>query len=111
MGQELFRRVPNMRTSIKQPRLGILAIPAALTCIVAFVLGASAQAQVVDPQIFVCQPGPGQPCTSAPGGTAIGGESNLITTPGAFDIGVAGEFSPLKPPRRGGAYIKTGATA
>src|SRR5436305_11978916 len=49
---------------------------------------ASAPADAV--QIFVCQPGPAQPCTSPPGGTAIGGESNLITTPGAFDIGVAG---------------------
>jgi hypothetical protein len=48
-------------------------------------------------QIFVCQPGPGQPCTSAPGGTAIGGESNLITTPGAFDIGVAGNFTLQSP--------------
>src|ERR1700731_3795716 len=48
-------------------------------------------------QIFVCQPGPGQPCTSAPGGTAIGGESNLITIPGAFDIGVAGNFTLQSP--------------
>ena len=48
-------------------------------------------------QIFVCQPGPGQPCTSPPGGTAIGGEANLITTPGAFDIGVAGNFTLQNP--------------
>jgi len=41
-------------------------------------------------QIFVCQPSATQPCTSAPGGTAIGHESNLITTPGAFDIGLEG---------------------
>ena len=48
-------------------------------------------------QIFVCQPGLGQPCTSPPGGTAIGGESNLISTPGAFDIGVAGNFTLQNP--------------
>jgi hypothetical protein len=31
------------------------------------------------------------------GGTAIGGESNLILTPSAFDIGVAGNFTLQKP--------------
>src|SRR5438067_4476019 len=43
-------------------------------------------------QIFVCQPSATQPCTSPPGGTAIGGEGNLILTPNAFDVGVAGNF-------------------
>jgi PEP-CTERM motif len=45
-------------------------------------------AQVVDPQIFFCQ-GP-SPCSSAPGGTAIGGESNLIADPTTIGVGVAG---------------------
>jgi hypothetical protein len=44
-------------------------------------------ATVVDPQIFFCQ---GGPCLSAPGGTAIGGESNLITDPTTIGVGVAG---------------------
>lgn len=61
-------------------------------------------------QIFVCQPGLGQPCTSAPGGTAVGGESNLITTPGAFDIGVAGNVT-LQSPLLVGVAVENGGTA
>ena len=68
-------------------------IPGALALAASFSLGFPVQAA----QIFVCQPGPGQPCTSPPGGTAIGGEANLITTPGAFDIGVAGNFTLQNP--------------
>jgi len=58
-------------------------------------------------QIFVCQPSATQPCTSPPGGTAIGGESNLITTPGAFDIGVAGNFT-LQNPLLVGVALENG---
>src|SRR5260370_27079179 len=58
-------------------------------------------------QIFVCQPSATQPCTSPPGGTAIGGESNLITTPGAFDIGVAGNFT-LQSPLLVGVALENG---
>src|SRR5260370_41036677 len=59
-------------------------------------------------QIFVCQPSATQPCTSPPGGTAIGGESNLITTPGVFDIGVAGQLYLKNPPVGGVAAGKGG---
>src|SRR5260370_39818326 len=48
-------------------------------------------------QLFVCQPSVTQNCTSAPGGTAIGGESNLITNTGSFDIGVAGNHTEQNP--------------
>ena len=48
-------------------------------------------------QLFVCQPSATQNCTSAPGGTAIGGESNLITNTGSFDIGVAGNHTQQNP--------------
>jgi hypothetical protein len=58
-------------------------------------------------QIFVCQPSNTQPCTSPPGGTAIGGESNLITTPSAFDIGVAGNFT-LQSPLLVGVALENG---
>ena len=50
---------------------------------------------VVDPQIFFCQ---GGPCTSAPGGTAIGGESNLITNTNSIGVGVAGGQFTLQNP-------------
>lgn len=43
-----------------------------------------------DPQIFFCQ---SAPCTSAPGGTAIGKESNLISNPGTFFVGAAGNHT------------------
>ena len=61
-------------------------------------------------QIFVCQPSATQPCTSPPGGTAIGGEANLITTPGAFDIGVAGNFT-LQSPLLVGVALENGVGA
>jgi PEP-CTERM motif len=48
-------------------------------------------------QLFVCQPSGSQDCTSAPGGTAVGGESNLITTPGSFDIGLSGNATDDNP--------------
>ena len=48
-------------------------------------------------QLFVCQPSVTQNCTSAPGGTAAGGESNLITNTGAFDIGVGGNHTEQNP--------------
>ena len=59
-------------------------------------------------QIFVCQPSPTQPCTSAPGGTAIGHESNLITTTGAFDLGVSGSTTLQSPLLVGVAIPNTG---
>src|SRR6266404_9940300 len=41
-------------------------------------------------QLYVCQPSPTQKCTSPPGGTAVGGESNLITNTGSIDVGAVG---------------------
>ena len=48
-------------------------------------------------QLYVCQPSATQNCLSAPGGTALGGESNLITNTGSFDIGVAGNHTQQNP--------------
>jgi hypothetical protein len=48
-------------------------------------------------QLYVCQPSATQNCTSAPGGTAIGGESNLITNTGSFDIGNSGNHTQDSP--------------
>jgi hypothetical protein len=62
-------------------------------------------------QIFVCQPSAMQPCTSPPERTATGGESNLITTPGAFDIGVAGNFTLQNPLLVGVALVNGVGTA
>jgi len=50
---------------------------------------------VVDPQIYFCQ---GGPCSSPPGGTAIGGESNLITDPSNIGVGVVGGVFTLQDP-------------
>src|SRR5258707_7024690 len=61
--------------------------------ILAFGFAGVAQAD----QLYVCQPSPTQDCTSAPGGTAIGGESNLITNTGTFDIGLAGNHTDANP--------------
>ena len=59
-----------------------------------WVLGTSAWGQTIpDPQIYVCATGP---CTSAPGGTAIGGESNLISS-SSFMMDVAGNFTLQNP--------------
>lgn len=44
---------------------------------------------VVDPQIFFCATGP---CTSA-----LGGDPNVITNPGSFDVGVAGSATLQNP--------------
>ena len=57
-----------------------------------WVLGSSAWGQVIDPQIYVCNSGP---CTAAPGGTAIGGESNLVSS--SFMMDVAGNFTLQNP--------------
>ncbi len=62
----------------KTPLLALLALAAVS------VLGTSASAQ----QIYLCNSGP---CTSAPGGTAIGGESNLVG--GSFMMDIAGNFT------------------
>jgi len=66
---------------------------AALAAILAFGFAGTAKAD----QLYVCQPSTTQDCTSAPGGTAIGGESNLITNTGAFDIGLAGNHTDANP--------------
>ena len=66
---------------------------ATLVGILAFGFAGTAKAD----QLYVCQPSATQDCTSAPGGTAIGGESNLISTPGAFDIGLAGNHADANP--------------
>jgi len=65
----------------------------ALVGILAFGFAGTAKAD----QLFICQPSPTQNCTSAPGGTAIGGESNLITNSGMFDVGVAGNHTQQSP--------------
>jgi hypothetical protein len=55
-----------------------------------------AQATVIDPQLFVGPPGTNSP----PGGTAIGGESNLLTGNAAgtgFSVGVAGNHTMQSP--------------
>jgi hypothetical protein len=71
-------------------------------------LGQSSQPILPRPlRFFICQPSATQPCTSPPDGTAIGGESNLITTPGAFDIGVAGSFT-LQNPLLVGVALENG---
>jgi hypothetical protein len=59
-------------------------------------LGGVASAQVVDPQLWIGPPG----ATSPPGGTAVGGESNLLvgTVSGTnFEIGVAGNHNMQDP--------------
>lgn len=48
-------------------------------------------------QLYVCQPSPTQDCTSAPGGTALGGGSNLITNTGSFSVGNAGNHTQDNP--------------
>ena len=58
------------------------------------VAAAPAHAVIIDPQIFFGPAG-----TNAPlGGTAVGGESNLITTPGNISVGVAGGKFTLQDP-------------
>ena len=47
-----------------------------------------------DDQIFFCTSGP---CLSAPGGTAVGGEANLILNPRSFDVGGSGSFTLMNP--------------
>lgn len=49
----------------------------------------AAMAQVPDPQVWFGPAG----FTSPPGGTAVGGESNLITNTGNFVVGVAGNHT------------------
>ena len=74
-------------------RIAVLCVIAATLSIVC-TYQAKAQT-VVDPQIFFCQ---GGPCTSAPGGTAVGGESNLITNVNDIWVGVSGESKQLQNP-------------
>jgi hypothetical protein len=70
---------------------------AALAAWLAVFAGAGvAQATVIDPQLFVGPPGTNSP----PGGTAIGGESNLLTGNAAgtgFSVGVAGNHTMQSP--------------
>jgi hypothetical protein len=74
-------------------RTGVLCVLAACLSLVCTY---QAKAQTVpDPQIFFCQ---GGPCTSAPGGTAIGGESNLINDTSNIGVGVAGGQFTLQNP-------------
>ena len=66
-----------------------------LAAMVALTVGFAGVAQA--DQLYVCQSSVTQNCTSAPGGTAVGGESNLITNSGAFDIGLAGKHADANP--------------
>ena len=70
---------------------------AALAAGLAVFAGAGvAQATVIDPQLFVGPPGTNSP----PGGTAISGESNLLTGNAAgtgFSVGVAGNHTMQSP--------------
>ena len=59
-----------------------------LLCLAAVALGV--QPAFADDQIYFCTSGP---CTSAPGGTALGGETNLILNPGSFELGGSGSFT------------------
>jgi hypothetical protein len=69
-----------------------------ITAVTALTAAASltAQAAVIDPQLFVGPPGSNSP----PGGTAIGGESNLLTGNASgtgFSVGVAGNHDMQSP--------------
>jgi hypothetical protein len=72
----------------------------ATTSIVLATMGAfsslTAQAAVIDPQLFVGPPGTNSP----PGGTAAGGESNLLAGNASgtgFSVGVAGNHDMQSP--------------
>jgi len=65
----------------------------AIAAILAFGFAGLAQAD----QLYFCQPSVTQNCTAPPGGTAVGGESNLITNTGAFDLGIAGSATEQNP--------------
>src|SRR6266478_5328626 len=73
----------------------VLASAALAAGLAVFAGAGVAQATVIDPQLFVGPPGTNSP----PGGTAIGGESNLLTGNAAgtgFSVGVAGNHTMQK---------------
>jgi hypothetical protein len=82
---QVFKGKPRYGTAI----LFVLAGCLSLVCTY------QTNAQVPDPQIYFCQ---GGPCSSPPGGTAIGGESNLITDTNNIGVGVAGGVFTLQNP-------------
>ena len=65
----------------------ILRVSLALAALGLYIVPAQAD------QLFFCQPSTTQTCMSAPGGTAVGGESNLITNTSSFDLGIAGNHA------------------
>jgi hypothetical protein len=77
-------------------RIALTTALSTLAVIIAAATGSTAQAQVIDPQLFVGPPGSNSP----PGGTAVGGESNLLTGSAAgttFSVGVAGNHNMQSP--------------
>ena len=79
------------------PSIYRLAIFCALAGCLTLVCTYQTNAQtVVDPQIFFCQGS--ATCNSAPGGTAIGNESNLITNANDIGVGVSGSSKGLQNP-------------
>jgi hypothetical protein len=77
-------------------RIALTTALSTLAVIIAAATGSTAQAQVIDPQLFVGPPGTNTP----PGGTAIGHESNLLTGNASgtgFSVGVAGNHDMQSP--------------
>src|SRR5437763_15807679 len=69
----------------KPKSISVLSGAAALGALA--LLSSPASASVIDPQIFIQQSG----------SNPAGGDPNLITNPGAFTVGVAGNFTPQNP--------------
>src|SRR5215471_17819454 len=81
---------------LKTKSSSLLASAALAAALAVFAGAGVAQATVIDPQLFVGPPGTNTP----PGGTAIGGESNLLTGNAAgtgFSVGVAGNHTMQSP--------------
>lgn len=94
----------------RKPALAVLALAGGL---VALGLSSAAWAgPTTDPQIYFCDPTQSSSCTSPPGGTAVGGESNLITQGSNIDVGVGGSFTLQNPLLLiVGVYNGSGSTA
>ncbi len=88
---KMRKREKMMKTNLYKAAV-LFALASCFTLVCAY--QTTAQTAVGDPQIFFCQ---GGPCLSPPGGTAIGGESNLITDPSNIGVGVAGSATLQNP--------------
>src|SRR5690349_2406855 len=72
------------------PRLSAAGLPIIGVAAMAVALAAApAHAQVIDPQIYIQQ--------STTANAPAGGDPNLITNSGAFNVGVAGNFTLQNP--------------